>query len=143
MAERLTAESIRYAMNQLEKGKKVSVVAAELKVTPRHILEAAGRVQGEGSVHVLYLPGRPALQPPSREEVQMVPDAHQLEKVGVLRTMTSLRRAGHNTSYWRVYRLMKGERAGRIFRCKVAKTQAGTIRAKNTTTPCGTPTGIS
>ena len=48
MAERLTAESIRYAMNQLEKGKKVSVVAADLKVTPRHILGAAGRIQRDG-----------------------------------------------------------------------------------------------
>ena len=47
MAERLTTESIRYAMNQLEKGKKVSVATAELKVTPRHILEPASRIQGD------------------------------------------------------------------------------------------------
>ena len=35
-----------------------------------------------------------------------MPDAYQLEKVGVLCTMTSLRRAGHNISYQRVYRII-------------------------------------
>ena len=107
MAERLTTESIQYAMNQLENGKKVSVVAAELKVTPRHIRRLRAEFKETGSVHVPRLPGRPALQPPSQEEVQMVLDAHQLEKVGVLRAAISLRRAGHNISYRRVYRIMK------------------------------------
>ena len=107
MVECLTTESIRYAMNQLEKGKMVSVVAAELKVTPRYIRRLRAEFRETGSVHVPRLPGRPILQPPSQEEVQMVLDAYQLEKVGVLRTMTSLRRAGHNISYQRVYRIMK------------------------------------
>ena len=107
MAERLTEKSIRYAMNQLEKGKKVSVVAAELKVTPRHIRMLRAEFKETGSVHVPCLPGRPTLQPPSQEEVQLVLDAHQLEKVGVLHTAISLRRAGHNISYRQIYRIMK------------------------------------
>ena len=107
MKKRLTAKPIRSAMNQLEKGKKVSVVAAELKVTPRHIRRLRAEFRETGSVHVPCLPGRPTLQPPSQEEVQMVLDAYQLEKVGVLRTAISLRRAGHNISYQRVYRIMK------------------------------------
>ena len=37
----------------------------------------------------------------------MVPDAYRLEKVGVLRTAISLRRAGHNVSYQRAYRIIK------------------------------------
>ena len=37
----------------------------------------------------------------------MVLDAYRLEKVGVLRTMTSLRRAGHNIRYQQAYRIIK------------------------------------
>ena len=48
MKKHLTEKSIRSAMNQLERGKKVSVVTAELKVMPRHILEAAGQIQRDG-----------------------------------------------------------------------------------------------
>ena len=36
----------------------------------------------------------------------MVLDAYRLEKVGVLRTMTGLRRAGHNIIYQRAYRII-------------------------------------
>ena len=82
-------------------------MAAELKVTPRHIRRLRAEFRETGSVHVPRLPGRPTLQPPSQEEVQMVLDAYRLEKIGVLRTAISLRRAGHNISYQRVYRIMK------------------------------------
>ena len=106
MTKRLTAKAIRYAMNQLEKGRRASVVAAELGVTPRHIRRLWAEFRETGSAHVPRPPGRPALQPPSQEEVQLVLDAYRL-KVGVLRTAISLRRAGHDISYQRVYRIMK------------------------------------
>lgn len=107
MAKRLTTKAIRYAMNQLEKGKRTLVVAAELGVTPRHIRRLWAKFRDAGSVHVPLPPGRPALQPPSQDEVRLVPDAYRLEKVGVLRTAISLRRTGHDTSYQRVCRIMK------------------------------------
>ena len=93
-------------MNQLEKGRRVSAVAAELGVTPRRIRRLRAEFREAGSVHFPRPPGRPALQPPS-QEVQLVLDAYRLEKVGVLRTAISLRRAGHDISYQRVCRIMK------------------------------------
>ena len=107
MAKRLTAKAIRYAMNQLEKGRRASEVAAELGVTPRHIRRLRTEFRETGSAHVPRSPGRPALPPPSQEEVQLVLDAYKLEKVGVIRTAISLRGAGHDISYQRVYRIMK------------------------------------
>ena len=107
MAKRLTAKAIRYAMNQLEKGRSASEVAAELGVTPRHIRRLRTEFRETGSAHIPRSPGRPALPPPSQNEVQLVLDAYKLEEVGVLRTAISLRRAGHDISYQRVYRIMK------------------------------------
>jgi len=49
-----------------------------------------------GSSHVPLPLGRPALPPSSQEGVQLVLDTCKLEKVGVLRTAISLRRAGHD-----------------------------------------------
>ena len=82
-------------MNQLEKGKRVSVVAAELGVMPRYIRRLQVEFRETGSAHVLRLPGRPALQPPSQEKVRPVSDACRLEKVGVMRAAISLRSDGH------------------------------------------------
>lgn len=94
-------------MNQLEKGRRASVVAAELGVTPRRIRRLRAEFRETGSAHVPRPPGRPALQPPSQEEVRLVLDAYRLEKVSALRTAISLRRAGHDISYPRVCRIMK------------------------------------
>ena len=107
MAKRLTAKAIRYAMNQLEKGRSASDVVAKLGVTPRHIRRLRTEFRETGSAHVPRSPGRPALLPPSQEEVQLVLDAYKPEEVGVLRTAISLRRAGHDISYQRVCRIMK------------------------------------
>ena len=92
MAKRLTAKSIRYAINQLEKGRSSSVVAAELGVTPRHIRRLHAEFRKTEHAHVPRPPGRPVLLPPSPDEVQLVLDAYRLEEVGVLRTVISLRR---------------------------------------------------
>lgn len=75
-------------MNQLEKCRSASGVAAELGVTPRHIRRLRAEFRETGSAHVPRLPGRPAL-PPS-QEAQLVLDAYKLEEVGVLRTAISL-----------------------------------------------------
>ena len=91
MAKRLTAKAIRYVMNQLEKGKSASEVAAELGVIPRHIRRLRAKLRETGSAHVPLSPGRPALPPPSQEEVQLVLDSYKREEVGVLRTAISLR----------------------------------------------------
>ncbi len=107
MAKRLTAKSIRYAINQLEKGRSSSVVAAELGVTSRHIRRLHAEFRKTGSAHIPRTPGRPTIPPPSPDEVQLVLDTYRLEEVGVVRTAISLRRAGHNISYQRVYRIMK------------------------------------
>ena len=107
MAKRLTAKSIRYAINQLEKGRISSVVAAELEVTPRHIRRLHAEFRKTEHAHIPRAPGRPAIPPPSPDEVQLVLDAYRLEEVGVLRTAISLRRAGHNISYQRVCQIMK------------------------------------
>ncbi len=98
MTKRLTAKSIRCAMKQLEKGKSTSPVAAELGVTPRHMRRLRSKFKETEYVHVLRSTGGPALKPPSREEVQLVLNAYQLGKVGVLRTAVNLHRVGHNIS---------------------------------------------
>ena len=82
-------------------------MAAELGVTPRHIRILHVEFRKTGSTHVPRAPGRPFLLPPSPDEVQLVLDAYLLEEVGVMRTAISLRRAGHNISCQRVYRIMK------------------------------------
>ena len=97
------------------------VGVAELEVTPRHILRLRAEFKETGSVHVPRLPGKPALQPPSQGEVKLLLDFHRLEKVGVLRTVISLRRAGHNTIYRQTHHIMEREWAGRTIRSKVAK----------------------
>ncbi|MYL11253.1 MAG: hypothetical protein F4010_03720 [Cenarchaeum sp. SB0669_bin_11] len=58
MTKRLTAKSIRYAMKQLEKGKRVSVVISEPEVTPRYILRLRAEFRETGSVYVSRFPGR-------------------------------------------------------------------------------------
>lgn len=107
MTKRLTAKVTRYAMKQLEKGRSVSEKAADLGVAPRHIRKLRAEFGETGSAHVLRSPGRRALPSPSQEEVQLVLDAYDLEKVGVVRTTISLRRAGHDILYPQVYRIMK------------------------------------
>ena len=82
-------------------------MAAELGVTPRHMRRLRAEFKETGFAHVPRSAGRPALKPPSQEEVQLVLNAYQQEKVGVLRTTLNLRMAGHNISYQRVYRIMK------------------------------------
>ncbi|MYH04141.1 MAG: hypothetical protein F4010_06115 [Cenarchaeum sp. SB0669_bin_11] len=107
MAKCLTAKSIRYAINQLEKGRRSSVVAAELGVTSRHIRRPYAKFRKTGSAPIPRTPGRPALLSPSPDEVQLVLDTYRLGEVGVVRTAISLRRADHNIRYQRVYRIMK------------------------------------
>ena len=64
MVKRLTAKSIRYAINQLEKGRRYSVVAAELGVTSRHIRRPYAKFRKTGSAPIPRTPGRPALLSP-------------------------------------------------------------------------------
>lgn len=106
MAKRLTAKSIWYAINQLEKGRR-SVVAAELGVTSRHIWRLYAKFRKTEHAPIRRTPSRPALLSPSPDEVQLVLDTYRLEEVGVVRTAIRLRRAGHNISYQRVYRIIK------------------------------------
>ena len=58
MIKRLASKAIRYAMNQLEKGKRVSVVVSELGVTPRYIRRLRAEFRETGSVYVPRFPGK-------------------------------------------------------------------------------------
>ena len=58
MIKRLASRAIRYAMNQLEKGKRVSVAVSELGVTPRYIRRLRAEFRETGSVYVPRFPGR-------------------------------------------------------------------------------------
>ena len=107
MATRLTAKTIRYAMNQLDKGRSASVIASEIGVTSRHVRRLRAEFRETGSPHVPRAPSRPPLQPPSQEEVQLVLEAYGREPVGAIRTAMVLRQLGHDISYRRVYRIMK------------------------------------
>ena len=107
MVKHLTAKSIWYAINQPEKGRSSSVVVTELGVMSRHIRRLHVEFREAESAHIPRAPGRPALLSPSPDEVQLVLDAYRLEEVGVVHTAISLRRAGHDISYQRIYRIMK------------------------------------
>ncbi len=58
MTKRLASKAIRYAMNQLAKGKRVSVVIPEPEVTPRYIRRLRAEFRETGSVYVPRFPGR-------------------------------------------------------------------------------------
>ena len=105
MTKRLTAKAIRYAMEQLKKGKSTSEVATEIGVTTRHVRRLWEEFCLTGSAHVPKTPGRPT-SGPSPDEVQMVLDAHKHEDVGVVRVAMNLRK-NHDISYAKVYRIMK------------------------------------
>ncbi len=105
MAKRLTAKAIRYAMGRLKKGASSSVVASEIGVTPRHVRRLWAEFRVTGSPHVPKTPGRPAAKP-SPDEVQLVLGEHKREDVGVVRVAMNLRKS-HDTSYSKVYRIMK------------------------------------
>lgn len=115
-------------------------MAAELGVTPRHIRMRRAEFGETGSVHVPRPPDRPALLPPSQEEVRLVWDIYRLEKAGVLRTAISLRRAGHNITRQRACRIMKEN--GRSYLPRQSREGgSGSDTSGSTPTPCDTPTG--
>lgn len=58
MTKRLASKAIRYAMNQLEKGKRVSVMVSELEVTPRYIRRLRAEFRETRSVYIPRFPGR-------------------------------------------------------------------------------------
>jgi len=61
MPKHLSAKAIRYTTNQLEKGRRASVVAVELGVMPRHIRRLRTEFRETRSDYVPRLLGRPTL----------------------------------------------------------------------------------
>ena len=102
---RLTEKTIRYAMEQLDKGKSASQVAAEVGVTARHIRRLRIEFRTTGSPHIPQRLGRPVRQP-SQDDVRMVLDQYKQKPAGVLRTAKALQKK-HDISYIRVYKIMK------------------------------------
>ena len=74
MKPKITDRSIRYAIQQLEKGRGTRVVAEELGVTQRHVQRLWAEYLKTGKTHVQRPAGRPAGPEPS-EEIQAVLDS--------------------------------------------------------------------
>ena len=100
---KLTDKSIRYAIEQLEKGMNSKTVAQEIGVTRRHVQRLWLEYRDGGKIHVQGKPGRPA-KPVSPEEVKAVLDTYALNPAGVMKTTKNL---DNRISHRRVYQIMK------------------------------------
>ena len=127
MTKRLTAKAIRYAMGQIKKGTSSSSVAVQISVTPWHVRRLWAEFCATGSPHIPRMPRRPATQP-SPDEVQLVPDEHRREDVGVLCTAMNLRK-DHDIRYSKVSS-HKGERTGDSVDCQISQAEVDTLRAE-------------
>ena len=100
---KLTDKSIRYAIEQLEKGMNSKTVAKEIGVSRRHVQRLWLEYRDDGKIHVQGKPGRPA-KPVLPEEVKAVLDAYALNPAGVMKTTKNL---DNRISHRRVYQIMK------------------------------------
>ena len=80
MVKRLTTKSIRYAMEQIKKGRKDTDVAIEIGVSPRHVRRLWVRFCTTGTPHIPQRPGRQL----SPAEIHLVLDAHKQKPVGCI-----------------------------------------------------------
>ena len=103
----LTAESIRYIIRQIQKGKKTKVVAEELNISQRHVQRLWAEYVKTGTAHTQRNVGRPKKPEPSDAEVKMVLETHRRWPDGVQMTVRRLRRDGCDISYARVYAILK------------------------------------
>ena len=113
-------KSVRYIIRQLAKGRRIKVVAEEMKVSQRHVQRLWAEYLKTGTVHVQGRVGRSKGADPSDAEVEMVLDTHRRWPDGVRLTVKRLRRAGFNIGYTRVYQIWK---SSGLLTCAPAKSR--------------------
>jgi len=105
MKTRLTQHTVKYAIDQCVKGESTVTIARQIGVSQRHIQRLYAQFRSTGRYPVPNSTGRPST-PPTKEETDIVLEAHKREPVGVIRVALGVQKK-HNISYRKVYRIMK------------------------------------